>query len=305
MVQEIREMIRTVYGKYDVWLRALGKFSLAFGSLLVIRNFMGYLPLLDNILILLILALVASFLPLNGMVLICFVVILGELYGLSLPSLAVGGGLLLLVALLYFGLAPQGALAFLLTPLALVLHVPLAVPVAFGLLETPLSAIGIAAGTVSYYGLKSVIGTEFVLSDPSLSIQEAFIEEMQAMLSNFLGNGEMILTLIALTAVLIAAFAVRSMEMRYAWQVAIGTGIFIYLVLEIFGVFTLDIPVSIPDLVIGVIAAALVGSVLQLFFFDLDYRSTEKLRFEDDEYYYYVTAVPKRKQERSVDEWTQ
>ena len=90
MVQEIREMIRTVYGKYDVWLRALGKFSLAFGSLLVIRNFMGYLPLLDNILILLILALVASFLPLNGMVLICFVVILGELYGLSLPSLAVG-----------------------------------------------------------------------------------------------------------------------------------------------------------------------------------------------------------------------
>ena len=189
--------------------------------------------------------------------------------------------------------------------MALVLHVPLAVPVAFGLLETPLSAIGIAAGTVSYYGLKSVIGTEFVLSDPSLSMQEAFIEEMQAMLSNFLGNGEMILTLIALTAVLIAAFAVRSMEMRYAWQVAIGTGIFIYLVLEIFGVFTLDIPVSIPDLVIGVIAAALVGSVLQLFFFDLDYRSTEKLRFEDDEYYYYVTAVPKRKQERSVDEWTQ
>ena len=118
-------------------------------------------------------------------------------------------------------------------------------------------------------------------------------------------NTILILTLIALTAVLIAAFAVRSTEMRYAWQVAIGTGIFIYLVLEIFGVFTLDIPVSIPDLVIGVIAAALVGSVLQLFFFDLDYRSTEKLRFEDDEYYYYVTAVPKRKQERSVDEWTQ
>ena len=48
MVQEIREMIRTVYGKYDVWLRALGKFSLAFGSLLVIRNFMGYLPLLGQ-----------------------------------------------------------------------------------------------------------------------------------------------------------------------------------------------------------------------------------------------------------------
>ena len=305
MVQEIREMIRTVYGKYDVWLRALGKFTLAFGSLLIIRNFMGYLPLLDNILLLLILALVSSFLPLNGIVLICFVVVLGELYGLSLPALAVGGGLLLLVVLLYFGVAPQGALPFLLTPLALVFHVPLVIPMAFGLLGTPLSVIGIAAGTVSYYGLDSVIHTEFVLSDPSVSTQEAFIGEMQAMLSGFLGNGAMILTLIALTAVLTAVFAVRSTEMRYAWQVATGTGIFIYLILEIFGVFTLDIPVSVPDLVIGVIMAALVGSVLQLFFFDLDYRSTEKLRFEDDEYYYYVTAVPKRKQERSVDEWTQ
>ena len=86
---------------------------------------------------------------------------------------------------------------------------------------------------------------------------------------------------------------------------AVGTGLFIYFLLEIFGVFTLEIPVSVPDLVFGVITASVVGTVLQLFLFDLDYRSTEKLRFQDDEYYYYVTAVPKRKQERSEDEWTQ
>ena len=109
MMQRIREIVRSVYGKYDVWLRALGRFSLAFGSLLVIRNFMGFLPVFGNILVLLILALLASFLPLNGTVLICFVVILGQLYGLSFPALAVGGGILLLVVLLYFGLAPGGA----------------------------------------------------------------------------------------------------------------------------------------------------------------------------------------------------
>ena len=300
MVQKIREIVRNVYGKYDVWLRALGKFSLAFGSLLVIRNFIGCLPVFGNILVLLILALIASFLPLNGTVLICFVVILGQLYGLSLPALAVGGGVLL-----YIGLAPGGALAFLLTPLALALHIPLVVPVAFGLLGTPLAAIGIVAGTVSYYGLQSVLQCSFVPSDASLSTQELFLEEMQTMLSAFLGNGTMILTLIALTAVLIAVFAVRRTEIRYAWQMAVGTGLFIYLLLEIFGVFTLEIPVSVPDLVLGVITAAVVGTVLQFFLFDLDYRSTEKLRFQDDEYYYYVTAVPKRKQERSVDEWTQ
>ena len=34
--------------------------------------------------------------------------------------------------------------------------------------------------------------------------------------------------------------------------------------------------------------------VLQFFFFNLDYTRTERVQFEDDEYYYYVKAVPKR-----------
>ena len=31
----------------------------------------------------------------------------------------------------------------------------------------------------------------------------------------------------------------------------------------------------------------------QFLFFDLDYSRTERVQFEDDEYYYYVKAVPK------------
>ena len=33
--------------------------------------------------------------------------------------------------------------------------------------------------------------------------------------------------------------------------------------------------------------------VLHFFLFSVDYSRTEKLQFEDDEYYYYVKAVPK------------
>ena len=33
--------------------------------------------------------------------------------------------------------------------------------------------------------------------------------------------------------------------------------------------------------------------VLQFFVFNVDYSRTEKVQFEDDEYYYYVKAVPK------------
>ena len=33
--------------------------------------------------------------------------------------------------------------------------------------------------------------------------------------------------------------------------------------------------------------------LLEFLFFNLDYNRTERVQFEDDEYYYYVKAVPK------------
>ena len=117
---------------------------------------MGYLPVLDNILILLILALVASFLPLNGMVLICFVVILGELYGLSLPAPRVGGGLLLLVGPFVFGRHRQEP-GFFTDTIGTGSSCPAGGSGGLRPSGNAAFAIGIVAGTVSYYGLKSVL----------------------------------------------------------------------------------------------------------------------------------------------------
>ena len=43
----------------------------------------------------------------------------------------------------------------------------------------------------------------------------------------------------------------------------------------------------------GTSISFLLGRVLQFFVFNVDYSRTEKVQFEDDEYYYYVKAVPK------------
>ena len=44
---------------------------------------------------------------------------------------------------------------------------------------------------------------------------------------------------------------------------------------------------------IGVVVSALIALVLEFFLFSVDYSRTEHVQFEDDEYYYYVKAVPK------------
>ncbi len=46
------------------------------------------------------------------------------------------------------------------------------------------------------------------------------------------------------------------------------------------------------SLIFGSIGAA-VGIILELFLFSVDYARSEMLQFEDDEYYYYVKAIPK------------
>ena len=45
----------------------------------------------------------------------------------------------------------------------------------------------------------------------------------------------------------------------------------------------------------GSILSTGIGFLIEFLCFNLDYSRTEKVQFEDDEYYYYVKAVPKIK----------
>ena len=70
-----------------------------------------------------------------------------------------------------------------------------------------------------------------------------------------------------------------------------------YLILQILVVFIGDfrfgVPVSVPELIVGMIGAVIASLIHQLFVFSVDYSRTEYTQFEDDDYYYYVKAVPK------------
>ena len=59
------------------------------------------------------------------------------------------------------------------------------------------------------------------------------------------------------------------------------------------GVFVADISVPVVTIIISSFFAAAVGMVMEFFLFHLDYTRTEIVQFEDDDYYYYVKAVPK------------
>ena len=54
-----------------------------------------------------------------------------------------------------------------------------------------------------------------------------------------------------------------------------------------------DTNISILALILGTVVSLLLVKSLQFFVFNVDYTRTEYVQFEDDEYYYYVKAIPK------------
>ena len=59
------------------------------------------------------------------------------------------------------------------------------------------------------------------------------------------------------------------------------------------GDMSVGVTVSIGGVILGGLVSLALAFVLKFFVFSVDYTRTERLQFEDDEYYYYVKAVPK------------
>ena len=112
-------------------------------------------------------------------------------------------------------------------------------------------------------------------------------------MNQLLGNREMYLVLAIMVVTLVIVYIIRKMSIEHAWAVAIIFGILFEAVGMIAGDMVLGISGKTITILVGSIISCVIAFVIQFLFFNLDYSRTERLQFEDDEYYYYVKAVPK------------
>ena len=103
----------------------------------------------------------------------------------------------------------------------------------------------------------------------------------------------MILTVVVFAIVLLIVYAIRRKSIDHAWMKAILIGVTVEFVALLVGSLILNTKVSILWLVIGTALSLVIAVILQFFVFSVDYTRVEHTQFEDDEYYYYVKAVPK------------
>lgn len=287
---EFKEKLRQIYARYSTFLLPILKFALAMTVFKSINRSLNFVEQLDSIFILLILSLICSVMPLNTMVIFGIFLIVAQCYGVGIEVAGFALALILIMLILYIRFTPQDALILVLTPMAFAMKVPCVIPMGCGLTRSPASAVSAGFGVIVYYFMELVKQKSSVLQGAET---KEIAVNLKLLLDGLLNNQDMMMNVIAFAAVVIIVYVIRRLSVDYAWQVAIFAGAISYIVIMIAGGLFIDVKYSVIPLLAGTAGAVILMEILEFFLFNVDYSRTEMLQFEDDEYYYYVKAVPK------------
>ena len=278
-----KEKIRLIYGKYSMFILPIFKFALILVALILMNINIGYLDILKNPFFIFIIAVFCSVLPFSAISVILSIYLLSDMFSVSID-------MFLLIGILYYGFKPGNSYLIVVVPLLFTLKIPYVLPIVLGLGTGILTVIPLSAGIILYYLLlyvKNNIGTLTNGITSDLSVRYFQI------LNSILSNKIMYIMLLAFALSLVIVYLIHNLSINYSWEIAIVSGMVSLLLFIFMGEFIMNITLSIMELLFGLIISLVLAYVYKFFIFNIDYTRTEYTQFEDDEYYYYVKAVPK------------
>lgn len=290
---EIKEQVFKFWGEYEVYLTFVYKFVIALTLFSLINSSIGFMESISTFPIALLLALVCCLLPQSMTLLVAAALVTLNLYVLSIEVAITALLIFVLVFFLYFRFAPKEGVLFALTPICFAFHIPYVLPIGTGLLRKIYSVAAVACGTIVFYFLDGIYENVTALQATSAGAG-AETAKMTITVGQLLANKEMYLMVVIFIVSSIVVYLVRRMAIDHAWKVAIASGVLIQISGLFVGYLLFDISGKTIGMIFGNIIALALGFALEFVFMNLDYSRTERVQFEDDDYYYFVKAVPKK-----------
>ncbi|MBO5260290.1 MAG: hypothetical protein J6B26_07910 [Agathobacter sp.] len=291
---EIKDKMLRIWGKYETYLYPVVKFVLAFSLFLLINSNIGFMEKLSTVPVALILALVCCVLPQNVTLLVAMLLVLLDMYALSVEVALTTLILFAAIYFLYFRFSPKDGVVAILTPICFKLNIPYIMPIGCGLLRSGYSILAVCGSTVVYYFLAGIHQNVSTLVNTTAEDGAEVSSKFSVSVGQLLGNNEMYLVLLVFVLAFVVVQIIRRQSIEHAWKIAIIAGTLIHICGLFAGYLILEISGKGILLVVGSLISMLLGFVLEFFFMNLDYARTERVQFEDDEYLYFVKAVPKR-----------
>ena len=288
----LKSKIKSFYEKNYRITRSVIKICLMLLSLYVITRQLPHNETLSQFWVIGIAALICGFVPDVISICVVFLFMCGEIAGVSM-LLAIVVFSIFVIYFLLFGRIDwkQGFLLYAI-PIASALQLGYVVPIVAALFVTPIMIPALIMGILLWYIIQGINGcaTAFI----GVTDFDA-LASLTYLFDYLLQNKMLLVTIMTFCIAFLCIYLIRRGSFKHGSQIAILVGTIVMMAVEMFSNIIWDLGLDLAILTLQVLVSMVIAYVVQFFHMTLDYQGTRKLQFEDDEYYYYVTAVPKFK----------
>lgn len=289
-ILEIRAQILRFLQKFQFVVEPVAKFIVAFAVFRSINNAIGHQPLLMSLPAELLLSLLGAFTPPVLLVLIAAVFSLIHVYVAS-PLLAILVAVLMIILYCFIArFSGQYGYVVLAVPILFLLKIPYVAPLLLGLVATPMAVIPAACGVIVYRMF--VVISSVTLVDGSMAIEDILLLYIDV-IDRLVADKQMLVTIAVFFVMILVMYLLRKLNIEYVFEISVAVGAIVCILGFLVADMVVQTDLNIISMVFGTVGSMVIALVFQFFRLALDYTAVERVQFEDDDYYYYVKAVPK------------
>lgn len=216
-----------------------------------------------------------------------------HLFYFSLELAILGGLLLLCLIFFYIRVFPKESWLIVLLLICFKLKIPYFAPLFAGLFMGIGSVGALIIGCMIWYiapefGSFAVEGS--TIGDINvLALPQTFGDTLKAVIELLSTNSAWVRVSLVFVVTALAVYFVSRLSVPYSMEASVGVGFFAL----IFGALIARVPVNAVGFVFSAFFSSLLALICKFFYIIVDYGETERVTFMDDDYLYYVKAVPK------------
>lgn len=288
-ILKLRRNIYEIYQKHSrmtgIFLKGISAFILLFA----INGFYGHSES-NMMLIAVALSIVCAALPMRMTYLASAVFTMLHLWQVSWDVTIFYAAAVVLSYLLVCRIKPDTAIIIAFAPLFFFCKIPFLLPLLVGSISSLFGVAAMVFGVLFFYF--GVYSLDVMVLLSSATGGDSVIA-IKSILDSFGADTRMLLLVLALVVAALVVYVLYHQAFDHAWYIGIAAGGLAGLVVYLAGGIIFDIENGNMVYLFTIPFAIIVAFATQFFRCIIDYSGVEKLEFEDDEYYYYIKAIPK------------
>jgi hypothetical protein len=284
----LRAKLKGFISRHEVGAVRVLRALLCLFGLLSVRTCFYEGSVLDNPFLVMVVTLIGGFVPLSAVTLIIVFSAVVHLASISTQVVLVVIGLLMMTYLLLLYYQADNRYYTVFSAVFYQMRIPFCVPMAAGMFGNINEVVSIISGSVLGFYLRLLVENKAILKDPN-----AEISAFSLLFDQMLRSQLFYCYVAANVAMFLIVYLVKRKNIQHSAALGVSFGSLASFAIMLTGNLFFSSGENLLKFVVEILVTFLIGIITSYFFVEMDYNRPESLQFEDDDYYYYVTAIPK------------